>query len=90
MNPAGIHALYENWNSAEGEALQARADTLRRIFQAPTMIPAMKRALSEFARDPDWRYVRPPLMAMDDGAAATLLESLRIARFEMPGYPTRR
>ena len=67
MNPAGIHALYENWNSAEGEALQARADTLRRIFQAPTMIAAMKRVLSEFAHDPDWRFVRPPLTAMDDG-----------------------
>ena len=51
------------------------------------MIPAMKRVVSEFARDPDWRVVRPPLTAMDDGAAATLLDALRDARFDMPGYP---
>jgi len=90
MNPAGIHELYENWNTAQGEALQARADTVRRIFQAPTMISAMKRVLSEFAQDPEWRFVRPPLTPMEDSAAATLLESLRGAQFAMPGYPTRR
>jgi 4-hydroxy-tetrahydrodipicolinate synthase len=90
MNPAGIHELYQNWNTAHGEALQARADTVRRIFQAPTMISAMKRVLSEFAQDPDWRFVRPPLTPMEDRAAAALLESLRGAQFAMPGYPTRR
>ena len=89
MNPAGIHALYESWNTAEGEALQARADTLRRIFQAPTMIPAMKRVVAEFAHAPDWRFVRPPLTAMDDAAASTLLDALRAVAFEMPGYPRR-
>ena len=47
----------------------------------------MKHVVAEFARDPEWRFVRPPLTAMDDGAAATLLESLRVAQFEMPGYP---
>ena len=89
MNPAGIHAVCEQWRSPEGVALQARADTLRAIFQAPTMIAAMKRVISEVAGDPDWRFVRPPLTAMDDAAAAVLLESLRVVEFEMPGYPRR-
>jgi 4-hydroxy-tetrahydrodipicolinate synthase len=88
VNPAGIHAVYENWDSAEGSELQARADTIRRIFQAVTMIPAMKRVVSEFAHDPDWCTVRPPLTAMDDAPAAALLASLRAAQFAMPGYPT--
>ena len=46
--------------SAQGEALQAPADTIRVSFQAVPMIPAMKRVVLEFARDPDWRVVRPP------------------------------
>jgi 4-hydroxy-tetrahydrodipicolinate synthase len=87
MNPSGIHALYECWNTAEGQALQARADVLRKIFQAPTMIAAMKRVVAEFAHAPDWRVVRPPLTTMDDAAASTLLDALRAVAFDMPGYP---
>jgi 4-hydroxy-tetrahydrodipicolinate synthase len=87
VNPAGIHAVFAQWNQPGGEQLQAQADTIRRIFQATTMIPAMKRVVSEFAHDPDWRTVRPPLTAMDDGPAAALLASLRDAQFDMPGYP---
>lgn len=87
MNPAGIHALYEGWNGAQGEALQAKADTIRKIFQAVPMIPAMKRVVAEFSKAADWRAVRPPLTALDDAASASLLEALRAAQFDMPGYP---
>jgi len=47
----------------------------------------MKRVVAEFARDPGWRTVRPPLTAMDDTPAADLLATLRDAQFDMPGYP---
>jgi 4-hydroxy-tetrahydrodipicolinate synthase len=87
VNPAGIHAVYEKWDGAQGAELQVHADTIRKIFQTVTMIPAMKRVVSESAHDPDWRTVRPPLTAMDDGPAAALLASLRAAQFAMPGYP---
>lgn len=89
VNPAGIHALLTQWSQPEGERLQAQADTIRRIFQATTMIPAMKRVVSEFAHDQGWRTVRPPLTAMEDAPAAALLASLRDAQFDMPGYPRR-
>jgi len=89
MNPAAIHALYATWDSAEGPDLQTRADTVRKIFQAVPMIAAMKRVVSAFAHDLDWRVVRPPLTAMDDSAAAALLDALRDAGFDMPGYPRR-
>ena len=88
VNPAGIHAVFAQWNQPEGERLQAQADTLRKIFQATLMIPAMKRVVAEFANDPAWRTVRPPLTVMDDVPAATLLAALRNARFGMPGYPS--
>jgi len=87
MNPAGIVALYEGWNTPQGEALQASADVIRKIFQAAPMIPAMKRVIAEFASDPVWRSVRAPLCALDDSSAATVLAALRDAKFAMPGYP---
>jgi len=31
--------------------------------------------------------VRPPLTALDEGTASTLLDSLRAVQFDMPGYP---
>ena len=87
VNPIGIHALYEQWNGAHGGGLQAQADVIRQIFQAVPMIPAMKRVVAEFSGDPDWRVVRPPLTALSGDPAATLLQALAAAKFEMPGYP---
>jgi len=87
MNPAGIHAVYEKWNSAQGAELQAKADQIRTIFQSQPMIPAMKRVVAEFSNDPQWRVVRPPLVALDDSASQSLLAALHDAKFTMPAYP---
>lgn len=89
MNPAGIHALYQGWNTAQGEALQASADVIRNIFQAVPMIPAMKRVAAEFSSQPGWQVVRPPLVALDDSTAKSVLAQLGEAKFSMPGFPGR-
>ena len=89
MNPAGIYALYQGWNTRQGEALQASADVIRKIFQAVPMIPAMKRVVAEFSSDPGWKVVRPPLVGLDDSATHSVLAALRDAQFTMPGYPGR-
>lgn len=88
MNPIGIQALYQGWNTPQGAALQASADVIRQIFQAAPMIPAMKRVLAEFSRDPSWKIVRPPLLALDDAGSQSVLAALREAQFSMPGYPS--
>ncbi len=85
MNPGGIHAVYEEWNTPQGAELQMKADVIRNIFQSRPMIPAMKRALAEFARDPQWSAVRPPLVKLDESASRSLLAALREAQFTMPG-----
>jgi 4-hydroxy-tetrahydrodipicolinate synthase len=90
VNPSGIRAVYDQWSTAKGSDLQARADAIRGIFQSMPMIPAMKRVVAEFARHADWRVVRPPLVALDDAAATTLLEQLRAVDFRMAGYPDAR
>lgn len=89
MNPAGIHALYKGWNTAQGAALQASADVIRKIFQAVPMIPAMKRVVAQFSSYPDWQIVRPPLCALDEANARSVLAALGEAKFAMPGYPGR-
>ena len=43
VNPAGIKALFDCWNTPEGAVLQDQADQIRKIFQATPMIAAMKR-----------------------------------------------
>lgn len=87
LNPAGIRAVCENWNQPQGPALQERADVIRKIFQGPNMIPAMKRTAAEFSGLRDWAVVRPPLVALDEAAATQLRVRLQAARFEMPGFP---
>jgi 4-hydroxy-tetrahydrodipicolinate synthase len=87
MNPAGIHALIEGWSGPQAPQLQAQADVVRKIFQAVPMIPAMKHVTARFAHDPQWRAVRPPLVALGDAAGAALLAQLDAAGFDMPGYP---
>lgn len=87
MNPAGIHAVFQGWNAPGGEALQAKADRVRNIFQSVPMIPAMKRVVAEFSGHAPWRQVRPPLTALEDGVAASVLSQLAQAGFAMPSYP---
>lgn len=88
VNPAAIHAVYQQWSEPQGPALQARADTIRQIFQALPMIAAMKCAVAEWSGDPRWSTVRPPLVELDQAQAAQLIAALRAAQFELPGYPT--
>lgn len=87
MNPAGIYALYQGWNTPEGPSLQAKADVVRQIFQSVPMIPAMKRVVAEVSNHPEWRVVRPPLVPLDEATAPTLLSALKTANFEMTAYP---
>lgn len=87
MNPAGIHRVYEGWNSAEGPDLQARADAVRKVFHGGYMIPAMKHAVATCSDDTQWRKVRPPLVELDATAGGKLDAELKAIAFDMPGYP---
>ena len=87
MNPSGIHAVYQGWNTPDGASLQAKADVVRTIFQAVPMIPAMKRVVAECSGHTHWKHVRPPLTDLDDTLARGVLDQLTAAGFSMPGYP---
>lgn len=88
MNPTGIHALIEGWNTPQGGALQHKADAVRQIFQGSYMIAAMKHALASCSGQPSWRTVRPPLTMLEPTTAEALERRLRDIGFAMDGYPS--
>jgi 4-hydroxy-tetrahydrodipicolinate synthase len=85
VNPAAIHNLYANWQTAEADALQAGLDKIRNIFQKYPMIPAMKYAIAHWSGHAAWGTVRPPLVEVNAEQSAALTTDLKQAGFSMPG-----
>jgi 4-hydroxy-tetrahydrodipicolinate synthase len=85
VNPAAIHNLYANWQSAGADELQAGLDSVRGVFQKYPMIPAMKRAIAHWSGHPGWAKVRPPLVELDATQATALIADLDQCGFSMPG-----
>jgi len=85
INPAAIDRLYQEWQSAEAEALQKELDEIRDVAMAYPMIPALKATVAHFSNDAQWRTVRPPLVALADDQSSALVTSLLKKGFDMPG-----
>jgi 4-hydroxy-tetrahydrodipicolinate synthase len=85
VNPAKIAALHRDWTSSDADAMQARLDSVRRIFAKYPMIAAMKRAVAHWKKDEDWFRVRPPLVEIAPHESAALIRALKAADFDMPG-----
>jgi 4-hydroxy-tetrahydrodipicolinate synthase len=88
VNVPGIRKVYENWRGPQAEALQAEISALRKALQAYPMIPALKRIVAHFHKDPDWATVRPPLVALEQAQSATLIADLGTLGFTL-GEPPR-
>jgi 4-hydroxy-tetrahydrodipicolinate synthase len=82
-NPAGIRKVYDNWQTPEADALQARITEVRKTIQAYPMIPALKRMVAHFHDLPGWEQTRPPLMTLDETKSAGLLADLKKVGFEL-------
>jgi 4-hydroxy-tetrahydrodipicolinate synthase len=85
VNPGPIDNVYRNWRSAEADKLQAGITATRKIVQKQPMIPALKAAIANFANDPQWKTVRPPLVELNAEQERTLITELKAAGFGMPG-----
>ena len=91
INPAAIHAVYAEFK-ANGvtpklHELQAKIDAVRKVVQAHTMIPVMKRLAAEYSGQSDWATVRPPLLKTNEALAQTILSQLQAVGFDMPHFP---
>lgn len=81
VNPAAIHKLYTQWNTAnDADEQQAKLNAVREIFnnkKFPSMIAAMKQALAIYRNDPGWATVRPPLVGLTPEEARFLAAELK-------------
>jgi 4-hydroxy-tetrahydrodipicolinate synthase len=88
VNPGPIARLAATWRNADADAQQAALDRVRATFQRFPMIPALKAAVAQFARDAAWSTVRPPLVALSTEQRTALAEALASIGFDMPGRAT--
>ncbi|OGA13398.1 MAG: dihydrodipicolinate synthase family protein [Betaproteobacteria bacterium RIFCSPLOWO2_02_FULL_63_19] len=85
VNPGAIDRLYQNWRSAEADALQAEISATRGVFQKYPMISALKAMIGHWRGDPDWATVRPPLVELTAEEQHSLQAELKATSFDMPG-----
>jgi 4-hydroxy-tetrahydrodipicolinate synthase len=92
VNPAAIHKLYREWNTADdADQQQSKLDVVREVFisrKFPSMIAALKQALAIYRNDPEWARVRPPLVELSTEQAQLLAAELKPIGFAMPGIGT--
>ena len=89
INPAAIHELFVDWQSANADSLQQGLNTIRDLTQSYPMIPALKSVVAAFGGRKEWGFVRPPLVALAEPERKALVAQLKQAGFSMPGLSAR-
>jgi 4-hydroxy-tetrahydrodipicolinate synthase len=95
VNPAAIHKLYAEWNTADdadnADQKQSKLDVVRDIFsdrKFPSMIAALKQAIAIYRNDAEWTRLRPPLVELTTEQAELLAAELKSIGFGMSGLGT--
>tara|TARA_R110000751_G_scaffold270494_1_gene370261 strand:- start:701 stop:1636 length:936 start_codon:yes stop_codon:yes gene_type:complete len=83
VNPQAIAALGFTWQNNDADDQQQALNRVRSVFEGFPMIPAMKSAKARATGYEGWRFVRPPLVALNDTAADTLQKALAAEGFYM-------
>ena len=85
INPAPIHALFENWENAAADEAQLALNRVRDGVMEYPMIPALKATVAAHSNDDAWRRVRPPLIELSETQFNDLKTQLAELGFAMPG-----
>jgi 4-hydroxy-tetrahydrodipicolinate synthase len=89
VNPAAIHRLYLQWNTADdADQQQSELNVVRQVFNSrkfPSMIAALKQAIAIYTHDTEWARVRPPLVELSTRESKFLADELKAIGFAMPG-----
>jgi 4-hydroxy-tetrahydrodipicolinate synthase len=89
VNPALIHKLYSEWNSADdAEQQQTQLNVVRDVLNSkrfPSLIAALKQAIAIYGNDPEWSRVRPPLIELTTDQVKLLAADLKAIGFAMSG-----
>ena len=84
VNVAAIRRLYDAWcgSGEEPDPLDRAVHAVRAAIETRPMVPALKSLAAHFRRDPAWKTVRPPMLALGPGEGADLVSKLEAAGFE--------
>jgi 4-hydroxy-tetrahydrodipicolinate synthase len=90
VNPTAIYELYTVASTVSAdmdlEPQQAYLNVVREVFSSrkfPSMIAALKQAISMYRNDREWGRVRPPLLELTTKQSELLAEQLKAIGFEM-------
>jgi 4-hydroxy-tetrahydrodipicolinate synthase len=87
VNPAAIHKLYREWDTADdADQQQSKLNVVRQVFSSrkfPSMIAALKQSIAIYTDDPAWAKVRPPLVELTAEQAKVIAAELTAISFEM-------
>jgi 4-hydroxy-tetrahydrodipicolinate synthase len=83
VNPGGIDALYRGWQAGNADTVQSELDRVREVMMRYPMIPALKAVVARAMGEEGWCRVRPPLVDLDAGQRARLIEELGGIGFTM-------
>ena len=76
VNSAALFNVYNNWQSADADALQANIGGVRKVFQSLNMIPFLKAIVAHYRNDPGWIKLRPPFVELPDADVAKAIALL--------------
>jgi 4-hydroxy-tetrahydrodipicolinate synthase len=76
VNPGALRKVYDNWQSADADALQAKIGGVRKVFQSQPMIPLIKAVIGHYRNDPAWAKLRPPMTELPEADVLAAVRTL--------------
>jgi 4-hydroxy-tetrahydrodipicolinate synthase len=76
VSARAIRNVYDNWQGADADKLQADVTALRKAIQGWPMIPVIKALIAHYRQDPGWANARPPLTPLSDVEATKAINTL--------------
>lgn len=68
----------------DADAAHDRIDAVRQAITARPLIPGLKEVMARHDGNPGWRFMRPPMVAVDDATGDGLMADIAATGFEIP------
>ena len=76
VNARAIRRVFDNWQGAEADKLQAAITATRKAVQAYPMVPVLKALVAHYTGDAGWSATRPPFLDLPAEKAAAAIKDL--------------
>ena len=75
-NGAMMRKLFDDWQGANADEVQAQISAIRKTLQGYPLIPVMKALMAHYRGDEAWAVLRAPNMALDTATARRAVKQL--------------